>query len=474
MRHTPADLDEVFQRLGLSCDFEPQAWIGEGASAQVYRAVHRVTNQAVALKVWDRLSPRERSRFLREVDVMRHATSGRRDDETCVVDLLWAGEARGSIYPVAWVAMGLYECSLADRLSDSPALPVDDAARICRDMLTGLTTLHAAGILHRDVKPANVLLRDGRGVLSDFGLAARSGDEITCLNAGTPGYLAPELDGAEPAAPSVRSDIYAAGMTVQAAIGRSVGRQQVRRVIAKATDPDPDARYATADQLADALERALAADVDVTPEGRAPHRRRRAVSALVRGRVSAPKVAAAVAATALVAALTLPLPAGAPQTPAPAPGRVATAGTSADAGREARPLPALPGSPAVIASPASGATVRRCEVFTGTASRPMGTELFTAMRNLDNGDPAWYFQDLYRQPAAGESGPWSGPQFFGSGDGSVGQRYEVLLVAVGVDVAVPDDIESDRLGEIVAEGDRLATATYERVKGVPLGECSEP
>lgn len=117
---------------------------------------------------------------------------------------------------------------------------------------------------------------------------------------------------------------------------------------------------------------------------------------------------------------------------------------------------------------------RRCEVLRGTVSRPAGTVLYTAMRNLDNGDPAWYFQDLFTQPAAGSGGPWSGPQFFGSGDGSVGQRYEVLLVAIGHQVAVPDDTESIALAQLVEERNRLASATYERVKGVPAGECEAP
>ena len=135
---------------------------------------------------------------------------------------------------------------------------------------------------------------------------------------------------------------------------------------------------------------------------------------------------------------------------------------------------ALASGTAPIEAPAPGTTVRRCEVLRGTVSRPAGTVLYTAMRNLDNGDPAWYFQDLFTQPAAGSGGPWSGPQFFGSGDGSVGQRYEVLLVAIGYQVAVPDDTESIALGQLVEERNRLASATYERVKGVPAGECEAP
>ena len=138
----------------------------------------------------------------------------------------------------------------------------------------------------------------------------------------------------------------------------------------------------------------------------------------------------------------------------------------------ARPVPA--GTSGTLSTPAAGTTVRRCETLRGTVDRPRGTVVITAMRNLDNGDPAWYGEEVYGQPAPGTTGPWFGPQFFGSGNSSVGQRFEVVLALIDDDVALTDDMESDDIGRIVAAGHTLAAASYERVAGIPADECAMP
>lgn len=138
----------------------------------------------------------------------------------------------------------------------------------------------------------------------------------------------------------------------------------------------------------------------------------------------------------------------------------------------ARPIPA--GTSGTIATPAAETTVRRCETLRGTVDRPRGTVVITAMRNLDNGDPAWYGEEVYGQPAPGTSGAWFGPQFFGSGNASVGQRYEIILALIDDDVALTEAMESDDIGRIVAAGHTLASASYERVAGVPADECAKP
>ena len=109
--------------------------------------------------------------------------------------------------------------SLQQRLRRS-ALARDDALRLVADLAAGLDALHARRLIHRDVKPSNVLLtRQGHGLLTDFGLAR--GPAHTVLTkpgqiVGTPHYLAPEIIRGDPASPA--SDIYALGCLTHAAL----------------------------------------------------------------------------------------------------------------------------------------------------------------------------------------------------------------------------------------------------------------
>ena len=108
--------------------------------------------------------------------------------------------------------------SLAELLADGAPLPIDQALHIEDSILAALGAAHAAGIVHRDVKPGNVLLGDhGRVKLADFGIARRLDDLTSDLTGvgqfiGTPKYLAPEQLAGEPATPA--SDLYAAGVVL--------------------------------------------------------------------------------------------------------------------------------------------------------------------------------------------------------------------------------------------------------------------
>ncbi|GAA4021855.1 hypothetical protein GCM10022247_52590 [Allokutzneria multivorans] len=130
---------------------------------------------------------------------------------------------------IPWIVMGLVGGkSLAEQLDEGP-LPVDRVARIAADLLNALEAAHAAGVVHRDVKPANVLLAEnGTALLADFGIAVHHTDTAltaTGMLIGSVEYMAPErlngIDGRE------ESDLYSLGVTLfQAAEGTSPFRRE--------------------------------------------------------------------------------------------------------------------------------------------------------------------------------------------------------------------------------------------------------
>lgn len=140
--------------------------------------------------------------------------------------------------------------SLADRLASSGPLPVQEVTRIGTAVASALAAAHEANILHRDIKPGNILMSaDGQPVLSDFGIASRyhPAVEVTSPDttvAFTPAYTAPEVQEGRP--PSVASDIYSLGATLYTLLAgtpplRGVTDQAVLHSRIRAGDfPDPD------------------------------------------------------------------------------------------------------------------------------------------------------------------------------------------------------------------------------------------
>jgi serine/threonine protein kinase len=124
-----------------------------------------------------------------------------------------------------WIVMELLPPrTLADVLRQDGPLSVEEASRIGLRLLDALAAAHAAGVLHRDVKPANVLYDStGQAVLTDFGIASLEGDSsmtTTGMIVGSPGYVAPER--AMGKSPSPASDLWSLGVTLATALhGRS-------------------------------------------------------------------------------------------------------------------------------------------------------------------------------------------------------------------------------------------------------------
>jgi serine/threonine protein kinase len=198
----PAAL-EVGHRLG---PYRIEARLGQGGMGVVFRARH-ADGRVVALKVLrDELTAD--GAYKRRL--AREARAAAEVDHPNLAQVLEAGEADGRVYLAVRYVDGR---SLAERLRAEGPLPVADLVRLAADVGAGLDALHRRGIVHRDVKPANILLgADGTAVLGDFGLA--KGRAYTVLTKpgqvlGTIDYLAPELIRGEPAGPP--SDLYALG-----------------------------------------------------------------------------------------------------------------------------------------------------------------------------------------------------------------------------------------------------------------------
>ena len=185
--------------------------LGAGGAGRVYAARDERLHRDVAIKLVPTASaePVARQRFVREA---RSAAAFTHPNAVALYD---AGEAEGSLYLVMELVVGE---SLAERLAAHGPLGPADSERIMAGVLSALAAAHVAGIVHRDVKPGNVLLgRDGAVKLADFGIAKRLDDaagDVTMIGdiIGTPKYLAPELVGGDPATPS--SDVYAAGVVL--------------------------------------------------------------------------------------------------------------------------------------------------------------------------------------------------------------------------------------------------------------------
>ena len=192
--------------------------IGRGAMGAVWRARDELLHRDVAVKevkVPFALSEHDRAALYQRT--LREAKTAARLNHPGVVTVFDVVEEDGR----PWIVMELVQARSLDRvLAEDGPLPVPQAADVGQQLVGALATAHAAGILHRDVKPSNVLLApDGRAVLTDFGIATFEGDERltqTGMVMGTPEFTPPERIRGEPATPS--SDLWSLGATLYAAV----------------------------------------------------------------------------------------------------------------------------------------------------------------------------------------------------------------------------------------------------------------
>jgi len=206
------DLDEQLQ-IALGDAYLLERELGGGGMSRVFLALDKALGRRVVVKV---LLPELAAgvnvdRFRREILLAAQL------QHPHIVPLLSAGEAGSLPYFIMPFVAGE---SLRARMGREGELPIADTVRILRDVVSALAYAHSCGVIHRDVKPDNVLISGGVAVVTDFGVAKAvsvssdpgSGAAVTTLGValGTPTYMAPEQATASPQTDH-RADIYALG-----------------------------------------------------------------------------------------------------------------------------------------------------------------------------------------------------------------------------------------------------------------------
>jgi serine/threonine-protein kinase len=221
----------------LAHRYEIEGLLGEGGMGAVYRARDRVLDEPIALKVLrHELSGNSDAlaRFVREVKLARRVTH---ENVARTYDL-------GSHEQTRFITMELIAGeSLAGAARRGLSLP--DALRVAHEACLGLVAAHAVGVVHRDLKPDNVMLADKRVKLTDFGIARALGvADANTVNAivGTPAYMAPEQ--VEGAAIDGRTDVYALGVMLFELVTRRLpfqGESAFALAAARLVSPAPNA-----------------------------------------------------------------------------------------------------------------------------------------------------------------------------------------------------------------------------------------
>ena len=363
-----------------------EAPIGRGAMGVVWRARDLLLDRDVAVKevqIAETLTDEERANAYQRT--LREAKTAARLNHPGVVSVYDVAEDEGR----PWIVMQLVSAQSLDQvLATSGPLSPRRAAEVGRQLLSALSVAHAAGVMHRDVKPSNVLLgRDDRAVLTDFGIATFQGDPRltqTGMVMGSPGFTAPERIRGEDASPA--SDLWSLGATLFAAVeGHGPFERRGSAITTMSAIINEDAPLApTAGALGPVIAALLRREPADRPDASAATRMITDVLPLLPA-TSGPEPAG-YQATALSAS-------SRPEAPAPAPGE-----TSLDFGSSGHPDPADPLGSIAAADTHGGSD----PASAGTAPTTPQPILGDAARH----DQAAYEQPTeYREPAREEQPP---------------------------------------------------------------------
>ncbi len=284
--------EELSPGTTLSSRYRIGVVLGRGAMGVVYDATRLLDGARVAVKVLNdqtRANPSAMQRFERE------AQAASRLGHPGIVKIF---DFQKEPHEPAYLVMEFLEGhSLGREIEVAGPLPLPRIARIASDLLTALSAAHRAGLVHRDIKPDNIVLLTGENPpfsckLVDFGVVKVAGQVLTQAGQviGTPAYMSPEQW--QGAAVDPRSDIYALGgclyhaimgrtavTSVEEAVQPGFCAQRARampqenlavtqalaEVLAKALEPFPSSRFASADEMSVALGRAMSRTVVTNP-----------------------------------------------------------------------------------------------------------------------------------------------------------------------------------------------------------------
>ena len=266
----PADALRDALEQAVGSQYEITRLLGRGGMGAVYLAKEPALDRLVAIKV---LPPESSEKDTRE-RFRREARTAAKLTHPHIVPLHTFGEADGTMYFVMGFVQGE---SLGDLMRRKGTIPVDDARRVLAEIADALDYAHRQGVVHRDIKPDNILIDDdsGKALLTDFGIAKATASGSTLTEAGsvvgTVHYMSPEQASGEKHIDG-RSDLYSLGVIGYAMLAGRLpfDGESAQEILVQHVTRDPIPLETLADRPPDDLVRVVRRAMAKAPEDRWP------------------------------------------------------------------------------------------------------------------------------------------------------------------------------------------------------------